>query len=353
MIRSFPKGARFLRTLLEDPLRRFQLSLLLLALLVLVGTTGYRLIEDMSIVDSVYMTIITVATIGFGEVKPLSDAGKIFTIVFIILGVSTGAWAITNGVEILLGGNVWLSLQRRRLLRVTMDIQNHYIVCGYGRMGRQIVRDLQSRDEEFVIIEKSPEMEVRLLEEGYPHIIGDAENDEVLVRAGVKRARGVVSALDTDASNVLTVLAARELNPDLLIVARATNEPAESKLRRAGADRVVSPEAIGGHRLALALLQPKVHDFLEKIFSIEEMDVDMGEIVIGENSPYAGMTVAATDLRGTLDLTILAIQSPAGEFIISPDADRIIVEGETLIVIGPLIAIAQISDIHDRSRGKG
>ncbi|MEO5930398.1 MAG: NAD-binding protein, partial [Candidatus Kapaibacterium sp.] len=202
--------------------------------------------------------------------------------------------------------------------------------------------DLKNRGEDFVVIELSGQTEERLLEKGYPYVIGDAEDNSVLIRAGIERARGLVAALDTDAANVLTVLSARELRADLLIVARATNENTEGTLRRAGADRVVSPDAIGGHRLALALLQPKVHDFLGKIFNIEELDVYIGEIVIDERSRLAGITVAGTNFKDRWNVTILAIQTTGEEFIISPDAQRVIVPGETLIVIGPLQAISRI-----------
>lgn len=339
MIHRFPIVGRYMRDVLNEPLQRFRLSLLLLFLLIVIGTGGYILIEGMVFVDALYMTVITLATIGFGEVQPLSTEGRVFTIFFILLGVSTGAWAISNGIEMILGDSVWQSVQRRRIDRALMNLKDHYIVCGYGRMGRQIVRDLRSRNQDFVIIELSPGAEMVLLDAGYPHIIGDAEQDEVLLRAGIERARGLVAALDSDAANVLTVLTARGLNPDLLVVARATNEPAESKLRRAGADRVVSPDAIGGHRLALALLQPKVHDFLEKVFNIHELDIDIGEIYVDEDSALAGLTIAGTNLRSEWNLTILAIENLQGEFIISPDPQRVVEAGEIVIVIGTLDAI--------------
>jgi voltage-gated potassium channel len=275
-------------------------------------------------------------------VHPLSQEGRIFTMCLIVMGVGTAAWALGTGIEVVLGENLWQSVQRRRLMKDIMNLSNHYIVCGYGRMGRQIVNDLKNRGEDFVVIELSGQTEERLLEKGYPHVIGDAEDNSVLIRAGIERARGLVAALDTDAANVLTVLSARELRADLLIVARATNENTEGKLRRAGADRVVSPDAIGGHRLALALLQPKVHDFLGKIFNIEELEVDIGEIVIDEGSRLAGITVAGTNFKERWNVTILAIQTTGEEFIISPDAQRVIVPGETLIVIGPLQAISRI-----------
>lgn len=340
MTQSYPVIGRYMRNALEDPLKRFRLSLLLLIIIVGLGTAGFILIESMGFIDALYMSVTTITTVGFGEIHPLSPAGRIFTMIYIATGVGTAAWAITNGAEVVLGEKLWISVQRRRLNGVLMNLRNHYVVCGYGRMGRQIARDLNLRKEEFVIIEMSPVSEEALLEEGIPFVIGDATQDDVLLRAGIKDAKGLVAALDTDAENVLTVLTARELNPNMLIVARATNETAEGKLRRAGANRVVSPDAIGGHRLALALLQPRVHDFLEKIFNIEELDVDVGELRVPAGSWLVGQTIAGCNLRGKFNLTILAIQTPSGEFIISPDPTRVIQPHETLIVIGPLEAIA-------------
>lgn len=321
---------------LNEPLRRFRFSLLLLFLLLVGGTAGFMAIEGMGGVDALYMTVITLATVGFGEVHPLSQAGRLFTTAFILIGVGTGAWAITNGMEVLLGESVWASMHRRRMDRDLMNLGNHYIVCGFGRMDRQIVRDLVIRGEPFVIIERDPKIEEYLMSEGYPYLLGDAEDDAVLKKAGVERARGIVAALNSDAANVLTVLTSRELNPRILVVARAANESSESKLRRAGADRVVNPDAIGGHRLALALLQPKVHDFMSKIFNIEEMEIDIGEVQVPDGAGLAGSTIAEANLRGRWNLSILAVQTPNAEFIISPDAHRIIEPGETLILIGGL-----------------
>jgi len=337
----------YIHEVLNDPLKRFRFSIVVLFLLLVVGSVGFMVIERMGVIDAVYMTVITLATVGFGEVHPLSQVGRLFTATFILVGVGTGAWAITNGFEVLLGESVWATMHRRRMNRVIMELTDHYIVCGYGRMGRQIVRDLRSRNERFIIIERESRIEELLVAEGLPYILGDAEDDGVLQRAGVERARGIVAGLNSDASNVLIILTSRGLNPRILIVARAANESSESKLRRAGAHRVVNPDAIGGHRLALALLQPRVHDFMSKIFNIEEMDVDIGEVHIPEGSTLAGRTIAETNLRARWNLTILAVQTPSSEFVISPDAHRVIEPHDTLIMIGGL------ADIHTFSQWVG
>ncbi|HEX8903750.1 MAG TPA: potassium channel protein [Longimicrobiaceae bacterium] len=336
-----------LRMSLVDPVRQFQVSLGLLLVVMVVGTIGYHLIEDLRWLDAAYMTVITVATVGFGEVRPLTDAGHVWTMAVIVVGVGTGAWAATRAVEVMLGQTLWLSVQRRRMRQSLAGLRDHYVICGHGRLGTRIERDLRARGEPFVVIDWSQTVEETFLAENIPHVIGDATHDEVLRTAGVERARGLVSALDSDASNVLAVLTARELNPDLLIVARANNEASEPKLRRAGADRVVTPDAIGGHRLALALLRPAVHDLFNEVFSFGvEIKVDVGQITIEPQSPFAGQTVAGCDLRRVRNVSILAVRGPAGGFTLNPDAERVIQVGETLIVIGPAEAVYELEAMY-------
>jgi voltage-gated potassium channel len=359
-----PAAVRRLRALLDDPVRKFQLALFVLFLLVVAGTMGYRYFVGMGFVDALYMTVITVTTVGFGEIHPLGEDGRMFTIALIVLGVGTAAWAISSGVEVLLGQNLWYSVQRRKMQDLLTTISDHYIVCGYGRMGRQIVRDLRARDEKFVVIDMLAEREESMIEDQIPYIIGDATEDDTLARARVTHARGVVTALGDDAGNVLTVLTARGLNPDILIVARSSAELAENKLLRAGADRVVSPYSIGGHRLALALLQPAAHDFMTQIFNLEDLAVDIGEINVVGSSPLVGQTIADSDVKRIWNLIILAVkeegddsgteQEEREKFTISPDPQHVIRSGETLIVIGSAKSIYELqAQRRDRKkRGK-
>lgn len=198
-----------------------------------------------------------------------------------------------------------------------------------------------------MVVEQSSTREEEFLTEGIPHVIGDATQDETLQGAGIARARGLVAALDSDASNVMSVLTARELNPRLLIVARANADSSESKLRRAGADRVVIPDTIGGHRLALALLRPVVHAFLSEIFSFgADVDVDLGQLTVSPSSPFAGQTIARCDLRRIRNVSILAVRGPEGRFAFNPDAGRVIAPGETLILIGPAEAIYDVEAMY-------
>lgn len=338
---------RRIRSGLDEPVRQFQLSLLLLLGLVGVGVVGYMSLEGYSLVDAYYMTVITLSTVGFGEVGRLDAAGRIFTTFLIIVGVVVAAWAISNAVEVMLGQTYWKFVQRRKNRAMVEDLKDHHIICGYGRLGRQIIRDLNARGEPFVVIDWNPEVEAELLEHRLHHLIADATNEETLLEAGVTRAHGLVAALDDDAQNVLTVLTARELNPRLLIIARAGSESLESKLLRAGADRVVTPSSIGGHRLALALLRPAVHDFFGRIFTLgAEPDVDVGQITVPGNSPFAGQTIEGCDLRRIRNISILAIRQADGSFDLNPGARRTIRPGETLIFIGPAGSVYDLEAMY-------
>ncbi|PJF41103.1 MAG: potassium channel protein [Chloroflexi bacterium] len=338
------------RSLFADPVRRFELSIVALGLLILLGTGGYIVLEEMRLSDAFYMTIITVTTVGFAEVQPLSTVGRLFTSMLILLGVGVATTAVSNAISIVLGPLMWLSIRERKMEAKIRMMEGHFVVCGYGRMGEQIVRDLQARNQPYVIVEADTEITNELLEENVLHITGDATTDETLLKAGIDRAKGFVAALNADADNVMAVLTARELNPKLFIVARASHPGAESKLRRAGANRVVSPYQIGGHRMAVALLRPAVHDFMEQIFSAGD-DMDLGEVPIGEDSKLAGKTIAATDLRRTRHVSIIAIQRANGEIVINPNTQHVITPGETLIVIGHSEAIYRIEEELDVTAG--
>ena len=222
-------------------------------------------------------------------------------------------------------------------------LKDHYIVCGYGRMGRQIVRDLKARNETFVLVEASEQVGETLAEADIPFLIGDATDDDTLYDAGIERARGFIAALPDDASNIMTVLTARELNPSLFIVSRVTRVESETKLYRAGADRVINPYQIGGHRMALSLIRPAVHDFLDHIFYFGEgPDIDIGQIKVHESSDLLGQTIASCNLRNEHNVNILAIQQPDGDLLITPTPDTPLELNATLIVIGPPQAIYQL-----------
>lgn len=333
----------WLRESASNPVRRLQVTLLTLLLLIVYGTLGYMLLADMTLTEAVYMTAITITTIGFGEIRPLDDVGRLFTITVIIFGVGIATTAITEGIRIALEPVVWLSLQRRRMGRQLMAIENHYIICGYGRVGRQVLRDFRARHVPCVIVDNDPENEQRLLEDRVAHVIGDATREEALMEAGIKRARGLVSVLTNDADNIMTVLTARLLNPNLKIVARVVRQESEKKLRLVGADQVINPYQIGGHRLALSLLRPVVNEFLHRIYHFDESPyIDIGQLLVLENSQFAGQTVQACEIRTRHQVNILAIQQTNGQMLITPAPDYILRAGETLVIIGPSERVYQL-----------
>ncbi len=334
---------RFLNNMLNNPVRGLQVSLLVLLLLVVFGTLGYVHIERMTVVDALYMTIITISTVGYGEVAPLGEGGRIFTTLLILTGVVTATSALSNLASILLGQHLWQSLRERRMSGNIETLSGHFIICGHGRMGTQVARELRARAQTFVIIEQRMDQHATLLDTETPHLIGNATDDDILRRAGIIRARGLVAALDNDPDNLMTVLSARGLNPDLLIVTRSTSIETESKLQRAGANRVISPWQTGGHRMAMALLKPAVHEFIDLLFDPGgAQGMELGQIAVEPGSTLADHSVADVDLRRTLDVTVLGIRLPDGEITLNPNPQRILRPGEVLICIGPPEAIQSV-----------
>jgi len=339
------------RDLLSDPLRRFQASLVSLGVLLIFGTIVYSILgHECPPLNALYMTVITIATVGYGEVCTLSEGGRLFTIFLIFMGIGTATSAVSNAIGLALGPVLWTSIQKRRMREMIDDLKDHYIVCGYGRMGRQISRDLQARDEPFVIIDTNEEIESLLLDAKIPFVIGDATQDDILYAAGIRRAKGVVAALSSDPTNIVTVLTARELNPRVFIVARVVLVESESKLRRAGANRVVNPYQIGGHRIALSLLRPAVHDFLDHIFHFGEgRQIEIGQVHVQPHSELDGKTIATSGFRSQYNVNILAIREPTGKLMITPGPDTRLKPHAELIIIGPPEAVYTLERENLRS----
>lgn len=353
LIRWSAGNAERLNAYLSDPLTRLYVSLAFLVAFLLMGVLGYMLIEGWSPAYALYMTIITVTTVGYGDAVPSNNASRLFTVILVILGIGAATTAVSNALDLLIGQRLYGALRQRRMEEMLRMIENHYIVAGYGRIGQQIVRDILSRGEGCVIIDANLTIQTDefLMDANVPFIIADATEDAHLERAGVRRARGFVAALPSDADNVLAILTARGLKEDLFIVARASQVTSESKLRRAGADHVISPYQVGGHRMAMALLRPAVHDFLNYLFDISDTDesYDLGQINISETSYLLGQTVATCDLRSVRGLSILAIASPGGQLDVNPSPKREFHPGDKLVVIGPPQAIYDIEKIYETS----
>jgi len=304
-----------------------------LGVLVAIGTIGYHILEDMTLLDALYMTVTTISTVGFGEVHPLSPVGRAFTIGLILFGVSAMAWAAESMVKALLEDQVRHAWWRRRMERVIDRLADHYIVCGYGRMGEQIGRELTRRGLAFVVVERDPQVLEMLHANNILHVVGDATSDSTLLAAGVTSARGLATALTGDADNALVVISAKGLNPRIQVVARASNRETEEKLLRVGADRVVTPYTIGGQRMALGLLQPAVNEFLSSVVFDAEKHTELGEIEMREGSELVGKTLRDSRLRERWGAIVVAIKDREGAFMLSPSADTVLHHGDVLILV--------------------
>jgi voltage-gated potassium channel len=289
------------------------------------------------------MTVITLASVGFKEVHDLSLTGRIFTIFLIVGGVGTVAYALSAGAKIILEGELREVYGRRRLEKKIKELKHHYIVCGYGRMGKIICRELREKDIKFVVVEKQPDVFVE--SDDYLVFHGDATKDEVLKELGIEKAKGLVSVLPTDAENLFVVLSARGLNPALFIVARAGEEGSEQKLLRAGADKVVSPYHIGGLRIAHTVLKPAVVDFIEFATKSGNIDLQMEEIRIQESSSLVGKSLDECGIGRELGIIIVAIKKPNGEMRFNPTFRSSIKAGDTLIALGEISKLKNLEEM--------
>ncbi len=330
--------------------RRFLLLLLIPVGLIVIGTVGYYVLDPKyTLFDALYMTVTTLTTVGYGEVHTLSVRGRVFTI-FLLLGGTIGfLYAATELFRAVVSGELHNLLGRRRMERMLAGLNDHLIVCGYGRMGRFVCQEFSREGLDFVLIDRKAEA---LVDFALPHgiaLAGDATADEVLKRAGVERARALVTVAASDADNLFITMTARLLNDKLYIVARAEGEQAETKLRRAGANRVVAPYAIGGLKVAQAVLRPAVVDFIELATRTEHLDLQIEETLIRAGSRLAGQTLRDSRLRQDLGVIVVAIKKAGGHLESNPPGEAIMTPGDTLIVLGD----RQNLDRLEEMAGKG
>lgn len=301
----------------------------------LFGTIGYRIIEGWSFLDSLYMTAITISTVGYAEIHPLSTGGRIFSIILILAGVGSAFYILTNMVRYFLEGEFGIRLGRQRMEAKIAKLRNHLILCGYGRVGQEIARALRQDNIAFVIIEHD-EINVNMAhEEDHLIIHADATKNEILQQAGIDRAKGLITALGDDAANTYTTLAAHGLNPGLTIISRAGSSEAMRRLLQAGAKHVVSPEAIGGQRMARLAVHPSTIQFIETVFSSQEEALMIEEINVTENSMFTEKTLQEIEDQFPR-IKILALQKEDGALTINPDPKIIIEKGATFTAFGPL-----------------
>lgn len=306
------------------------MALALLMAVLLVGTIGYVLL-GFGAVNALYQTVTTVATVGFREVEPLSTAGKFFTMALILLGVGATLYAFSVLIETLIEGRLQDLLGRRRMEKTISSMHGHVIICGWGRVGRSIASEVAAAGRALVVVDHD---ESRLAECVHPTVCGDATEDPVLIAAGVERAAALVAAVDLDAANSFITLSARAMRPDLFIVTRARSSDSEEKLRRAGADRVVNPQNIGGARMAAFVLRPHVAEFVDVVMHERNLEFRLEELAIGSGSPIAGATLRDAHLRDRTGALVLALRDPLGQFLTNPPPDTAFEPGQVLIAIG-------------------
>ena len=297
------------------------------------GVAGYIVIEGWGFFDSLYMTIITLTTVGYHEVHELSQEGRAFSMVLILFGVGTMFYTFGVVARVILEGELREILGRRKLTKKIEGLKNHYIVCGYGRMGKIICREITDARVPFIVVEKTSEV-IASMDKDLLSLQGDSTQDNVLKDAGIDRALGLISVLSSDADNLYVVLSARGLNPKLRIVARASEEGAEQKLLRAGADKVISPYHLGGLRIAHTVLKPAVVDFIEFATKSGNLELQMEEIRVKESSHILDRSLDECGIRKNLGIIIVAIKRSTGEMEFNPTSTSVIRQGDTLVAMG-------------------
>ena len=324
--------------------RRILFAILAVTIAIGLGTIGFSLIEGWSILDSLYVAAQTVTTVGYGDLTPATRNGRIFSTVFMLVAVGVVLYALTSAVKAIVQSELIATFGQRRQSRKMSKLRDHYIICGAGRVGSHLIRGLMGGAETFIVIEKDPQKVAELQDLGVIVLVRDATLEETLQEAGVVRARGLAACLADDADNVYVVLTARDLNPQLHIVARAAEEQAESKLIRAGANRVVAPTIIGGHRMAMALTKPAVHDFLGSI-TANKLELAFEQLEVGSSSDLVGRRLSETNIRSELDIVVVSIRRSHGQILFNPGGEAIIESGDTLIAIGHAESLMKLTGL--------
>jgi voltage-gated potassium channel len=322
---------------------KLKLSILLLFATIAFGTSGYVFVEGMSPFEAFYMTVITISTVGFSEIKPLSDIGRGITIIVIGMGISLLTYTLGQVARVFVEGELQKILGRRKLEKQIAELKDHYIICGYGRIGTIIVKELRNAKIPLVVIDQDPVSIAALEEQGILCLNMDATSDEALQSAGLAMARGLVTAVSSDADNVFIALSAKGMRPDIFILARASDEKNESKLLRAGASRVVCPYQMGGRRMAEILHKPTVVDFLDQTMMHNELGLQMEEAIVGEGSAITGKTLMSSNLRQDFGVIIVAIKRITGEMVFNPGPGEIFNSGDVIVAIGKKAELRRMS----------
>jgi voltage-gated potassium channel len=317
-----------------DTTKHFVFSILLAIFIVALGTVGYIVLEGWNTLDAIYMTVITVATVGYGEVHEISRIGRLFTIFLILLGVGFFLYVVGAVVQFMVEGRIRTVLGRRILNNKIKRLKNHYIVCGYGRIGRVLCKNMGKKPVDLVVIESDQELVPVMEEDGVLYVAGSATDESALLKAGIKHAKGLVAALASDADNVFLILTAKQLNPDLYIMARASQNESVAKLYAAGANKVESPYDIGAASMAQRILRPTVTNFIDLAFAYSREDIQMEEIPVSASSSLVNVMLKDSGIRQRFNLIIIAIKKADDNMVFNPSFETVINAGDTVIAVG-------------------
>ncbi|HOU77198.1 MAG TPA: potassium channel protein [Syntrophales bacterium] len=314
--------------------KRLAVAFAILFMTLLIGTVGYHFFEDFDLFRALYLTIVTVSTVGYGDVYARTTGGMIFTLVLIITGVGTMFYTASLFAETLVENRLQDIVGKGKLKRTLRMMKDHYLICGCGRIGLIICRELAAEKIPFVVIEKDPEVIRKIEAEGFLYCQGDGTEDGTLLAAGIERARGIVCVLPTDAQNLYVILTAKELNPRLFVLSRSEEEQSEHRLLRAGADRVISPYKMGGMRMAMALIRPAMLDFIEISTMRQSLELRMAEVSVGSGAAIVGKNLGESEIRRNYGLIIVAVKKESGKMVFNPEASYLIEQGDKLIALG-------------------
>lgn len=317
-----------------DSTRHLIFSVFLIVFIIILGVTGYMMIEGWNLLDALYMTVETLTTVGYNEVHEMTRLGRIFTILLICIGVAFFLYVAGAVVQFMIEGRIRTILGRRRLDKKIDRLKNHHIICGYGRIGRILCNMLTRKPIDLVVIEKDQELIPIMDKDKVLYLSGDATDEVDLLKAGIQRAKGLIAALATDTANVFLVLTARQLNPDLFIIARASQKESKSKLKAAGANRVESPYDMGAASMAQRIIRPTVTNFLDLAFAHRRKDIQMEEIPVNSSSNLVNVMLKDSGIRQQFNLIIIAIKKLDGNMLFNPSFEAVIEAGDTVIAVG-------------------
>lgn len=322
-----------------NPFRRVQIGLAALALVVVIGTVGFIALGYAPL-DAGYQTVVTVSTVGYAFPHPPGTGTKIFTVLLILLGVGTALYTFTVTLELLIDGHMRELIRRRRMDRDIARMTGHVVICGWGRVGREVARYLSNADQQIVVVDRDPD---RLRTVEFATVAGDVTDDATLLQAGIERAGTLIAALDTDADNLFVTVASRSFNPSIHVIARARGESSEAKLLRVGADRVVNPQRLGGDRMAAFVTQPHVVDFVDVVMHDGSLEFRLEELMVGTQSPLAGQTLRSSQLHDRTGCLVLALRRPDGSFTPNPSPEVELAPGDVLIGVGTASQLAALA----------